>query len=258
MKFIRIFFGDIKQQKEKYIKEFRYAARNRLDEVAFVWGDENCNIIRTFGYEVIKMSSEPFEYGTDMVNDTFNFMSRHKLEAIRRGVEMFGECVYVDWDCHLIKPIDEDFWITLRKQNKSFQMPLYSFPKVGYLEEVFHRWSTIPDFMRQYTTNLYNCMLKYNYDFKNDMVVPCSSFVYCSDTKYIDAIIDRYNNDESTYYDEAAWLECAKETCPTLDDYLKTYEPLVCNAKTDAHFNQKEFNEYMYSVTPKNLYFIHE
>ena len=42
-----------------------------------------------------------------------------------------------------------------------------------------------------------------------------------------------------------------------LDECILNCEPLVCNAKYDWHYNQKEFNEHVNTIINKDLYFIH-
>ena len=66
MKFIRAFWGDIKVDKEKYITEIRHAAKQRLNELVYVWGDENYDILKSFGYDCFKVSSEQYEFSDDI------------------------------------------------------------------------------------------------------------------------------------------------------------------------------------------------
>ena len=137
MKFIRAFWGDLRTDRQKYIKEIREAARNRsLNEIVYVWGDENYDVIKSFGYNTIQMSEEPTEFGNDFVKDGTHFFL-HKYAAMRKAIEDFGECIFLDWDVDYVKPIDDNFYNILTKQNKSFQIPLYSFPNEGYLDYVF-------------------------------------------------------------------------------------------------------------------------
>lgn len=257
MKFIRAFWGDIRTDKEKYITEIRHAAKNRLNELVYVWGDENYDILKSFGYDCYKMSSEQYEFSNDIAGDAPKFFL-HKVNAIKKGVETFGEIIFLDWDCWSIKPIDDIFFEKLKKQNKTLQIPLYSFPKEGYLEEVFKRWSTISDKHRNVAINHYeNVKLGY-YDFGKDMAVVCTCFVYCSDISIINEYIKIWETNNFNYSEELLWYVLLKNECKTLDEYINTYEPLVCDAKHDWHFNQKELNDYMRKLIDKDLYFIHE
>lgn len=49
----------------------------------------------------------------------------------------------------------------------------------------------------------------------------------------------------------------SKRTCKTLTDYIEKYEPYVCNAKREDHFNQKEINQFISQYMKKDLYFQH-
>lgn len=257
MKFIRAFWGDIKVDKEKFINEIRHAAKHRLNELVYVWGDENYDILKSFGYECHKVSSERYEFSNDIAGDAPKFFL-HKVKAIKEGVDNFGEIVFLDWDCWIAKSIDDGFIQKLRDKNKSIQIPLYSFPKEGYLENEFHRWRNIPEKYKRVTMNHYeNVKLGY-YDFGTDMVVPCTCFVYCSDSSIINEYIKFWEENEFKYSEECLWYLLLSNKCKTLDEYIQTYEPLVCDAKHDWHYNQKELNEYMKSLIPKDLYFIHE
>lgn len=257
MRFIRAFWGDIRVDKEKFIREIRHAAKQRLNELVYVWGDENYNILKSFGYECFKVSSKQYEFSNDIANDAPKFFL-HKVKAIKMGVEEFGEIIFLDWDCWSIKGIDDKFFENLKKQNKTLQIPLYSFPKEGYLEEVFKRWSNIPDKHRSVTINHYeNVKLGY-YDFETDMVVPCTCFVYCSDISIINEYLQFWEETHFKYSEECLWYLLLVNKCNTLDEYIQTYEPLICDAKHEWHFNQKELNFYMQKMINKDLYFIHE
>jgi hypothetical protein len=257
MKFIRAFWGNIKVDKEKYITEIRHAGKSRVDELVYVWGDDNYNILTSFGYQCHKMSSEPFEYGDDL-SELASAFFMHKIQAIRRGIEMFGEVIFLDWDCWPIKQIDDEFFKNLKNQNKRLQIPLYSFPKEGYLEEVFKRWPKIPEKYKKVAINHYENVKMGFYDFGNNMVIPCTCFVYCSDITYFDEYMEVYENNKSMYSEECLWYLLLKNKCETLDEYIKTYEPLVCNAKHNSHFNQKDLYDYMGTIIQKDLYYIHD
>jgi len=58
--------------------------------------------------------------------------------------------------------------------------------------------------------------------------------------------------------EEMSFVEYSKMFCENLEDYIKRFEPLVCNAKYETHFNQKDLNRYITQIVKKDLYFIHE
>lgn len=52
---------------------------------------------------------------------------RHKLEIVRRAVQEHGEVVWLDWDCHMLKPLPGDFWHRMR-QGAPLQCALIHLP----------------------------------------------------------------------------------------------------------------------------------
>jgi hypothetical protein len=258
MKFIRAFWGDLNNFNQRHRKEIINASGNKdLSEVVYVCGDKNCDYIKSLGFEVVKMSDNETEFGSDFLYDCDVYMI-HKLEAIRKGIDQFNEVIFLDWDCNQIKRIDSLFFEMIEQQDLGIQMPLYSYPK-NYKELVFSEWQDIPDKERAYVTKQDEYLKKHHYVLNDDLITPNAGFIYCSDAKIIDEILllnEEFDIKIAT--EEMAFVEYTKKRCKDLKDYIIRYEPLVCNAKYDSHFNQRILNDYISKFIKKDLYFIHE
>ena len=258
MRFIRAFWGDINCCDGRAIKEITHVAKtSKLNDLVYVWGDDNYNFVTLLGLEAIKVSSNSTVYGSDYLDDCRTFFN-HKLKAIKLGVIEFGEVVFLDWDCHQIKEIDEDFYTLLRYQNNKVQFPMYSFPE-DYVERVLTEWPDIGDKDRKYLIKQFEYIKKHNYKLNSDYIVPNFSFVYCTDTSLMDELMELSQNEYvDLMTEESAAMYYIKQIRPTLDDFVQKNEPLVCDAKNEHHFNQKDYNTFVKKYLNKQLYFVHE
>jgi hypothetical protein len=58
--------------------------------------------------------------------------------------------------------------------------------------------------------------------------------------------------------EESAAMYYIKQIRPTLGEFVQKNEPLVCDAKNENHFNQREYNIFVKNYLNKQLYFVHE
>ena len=258
MKFIRSYWGDLENFGQRHRNEIEFCSNDkRLDQIIIVWGDDNERFIKSLGFETVLMSSRNTEYGDDYLYDSDIYMI-HKFAAVRKGIELYGEVVFLDWDCMQIKDIDNNFYKQLRKSGSKIQMPLYSFPK-NYSELVLNEWIDIPPKEKEYVLKQQSVLDHYHYLLGPDYITPNASFIYCNDALIMDELI-RINQDlkVGTPADETMFLVYSKAKCSSIDDYIQRYEPIVCDAKGESHFNQKELNKYISLFIKKDLYFIHQ
>lgn len=257
MRFIRAFWGDLNNFNQRHRYEIIESANNKnLNEIVFVWGTENYKFIKSLGFECNLISEDSTQYGDDYLYDSDKYMI-HKLMAIKLGVESFSEVVFLDWDCKQLKSIDDNFYEILKKSDSEIQMPLYIYPN-NYSEIVLNEWVGIPQKEKEYVLKQQHYLEKYNYNWNNSFVTPNAGFVFCSNSNVIDELI-RINKNEKIGIasEEMTMVEYSKRNCDSVIDYIKRYEPIVCNAKLDTHFNQKELNELISSIIKKDLYFQH-
>jgi len=258
MRFIRAFWGDLNHHDGVHIREITHVAKtSKLNDRVYVWGDANNDFMISLGFDTVKVSSDSTVYGSDYLDDCRTFFN-HKLKAISLGVREFGEVVFLDWDCHQVREIDEDFYTLLRFQNKNIQFPMYSFPE-DYVERVLNEWSNIGEKDKSYLIKQFEYIKKHNYRLGNDYIVPNFSFVYCSDASIMSELFElSYNEYVDLMTEESAAMYYIKQIRPTLEEFVQKNEPLVCDAKDENHFNQKEYNTFVKKYLNKQLYFIHE
>jgi hypothetical protein len=256
MRFIRAFWGDLTVNNQKYIDELRKAAVDKsLNEIVYVWGEINYKFISSLGYETVLVSPNPTEFNSKNILDGVNFFY-HKYKALELGIKDFGEVIFLDWDVNYIKPIDENFYNKIKENNSSLQIPLYTFPIKGYLDYINMRNPKLTQDWKDFTKNHYDSLMDYSYFLGGNLCAPCTCFIYCSDIKIIEDFLE-LSKELNTFSDEGVWGEWGRKTYD-LDGWILNHEPLVCNAKYDWHFNQKELNEYMSNIINKDLYFIHQ
>lgn len=257
MRFIRAFWGNLNNFNQRHKNEILDASKiNDLNEVVFVWGLENYNFIKSLGFNCELVSQNPTEYGRDYLYDSNQYML-HKLVAIKLGTDLFGEVVFIDWDCLQLKQIDNNFYTQIEKRDSKIQMPLYVYPK-NYSEIVFSEWKDIPSKEKEYVIKQQLYLEKYNYDWEGSYVTPNAGFIYCSDARVMDELIDINNMLEiGIASEEMSFVEYTKKYCNSIVDYINRFEPFVCNAKTNEHFNQIDLNEFISQLMKKDLYFQH-
>ena len=255
--FIRAFWGDLDNFNQRHRYEIIESANNKnLNEVVFVWGADNYKFIQSLGFNCKLISPESTQYGNDYLYDSDKYMI-HKLIAIKMGVKLFGEVVFLDWDCKQLKPIDNRFYELIKESDSEIQMPLYVYPN-NYSKIVLDSWKDIPLKEKEYVLKQQHYLEKYNYDWNNSFVTPNAGFVFCSNSDIMDELIHINETQKiGIASEEMAMVEYSKRNCKSVTDYIKRYEPIVCNAKLDDHFNQRELNELISTITKKDLYFQH-
>ena len=259
MKFIRAYWGDLDYRDGLHRTEMKQTSINeklqrydKLDMVVYVWGDENEEYIKSLGYDTIKMSSKPTEFADDIVDGGAKFFV-HKYAAMRAAIEDYGACVFLDWDAYQVKSLDSEFYKSL---DLDILVPLYSYPS-NYLEDVLSVWTSASDRDREFLRRYNDGMFKYSYRLDDDIILPCSCYMYCSSVKVIDEFLRILYGNEGIFSDEFVWYIYASQYCNNLDDYIKKFEPSACDAKLDDHYNQINLKKYISGLKTKNLYFQH-
>jgi len=258
MRFIRSFWGDLSHHNNRHIHEINKIANSkRLNEIVYVWGIENYEFITSLGFETIKMSDNPTQFGEDYLKNTSTFFT-HKFEALRRGLMEYDEVIFLDWDCQQIKDIDDIFYTKLKINENKIQFPFYSFPN-DYLEIVLREWKDIPENDREYLIRQSESIQSNNFKLNDDNIIPNASFIYCNDYNIIVKLMEmNFRRKDFIFSEETVLMEYVKEVCHTIEDAIKIFEPLVCDAKNNDFFNQKKLNEFISLHIKKDQYFIHE
>ena len=257
MRFIRSFWGDLNNFNQRHKMEIVEVSKSKnLNEVVFVWGLDNYKFIKSLGFNCELVSNQSTQYGEDYLDNSDSYML-HKLVAIKMGINLFNEVIFLDWDCQQLKPIDEEFYRLIKERNSNIQMPLYIYPK-NYSEIVINQWKDIPTKEREYVLKQQHYLEKYNYGWGNNFVTPNAGFIYCSNGGVINELIEINNTQKiGIASEEMSFVVYSKRYCDSVIDYIKTFEPMVCDAKLEDHFNQKELNDFISQIMKKNLYFQH-
>jgi len=258
MRFIRAFWGNLDYDNGKYRNEIlNIAETSNLNDYVYVWGEENYKFIKLLGFDAELVNKNSTEFGDDFLknSDTFFF---HKLDAVKRGCDRFDSVVFLDWDTRQLKGIDNLFFDLLYKQDEYVQMPLYVYPK-NYIELVLNEWKEIPPKVIKYLYKQVRGLQKHHYSWNDSWVTPNAGFIYCKDSSVIEnlfLICKEYNINVAS--EEMSMVEYSKKYCPSIEQYVKRFEPIVCSAKNNSHFNQSELNREIDLHITKNLYFIHD
>ena len=92
MKIIRVLWGD---KINHEIPPFPLLE----NEVVYVWGEKNNQMLLDRGWKTRLLSSHTFE-------GEFNGFGK-KIFALNQALEEFNEVLLLDWDCYLLKPLDD-------------------------------------------------------------------------------------------------------------------------------------------------------
>ncbi len=123
--FIRGIWGDITKsgiRDGKMRKDIDAIKKNQYNEpfIVYVFGDDNANLLKKDGFEVVIINSCPIKY------DIKKQLYRHKLDIIEYALRDFDEVVFLDWDCVPTASLPDDFWERMGKR-APFQANLFQY-----------------------------------------------------------------------------------------------------------------------------------
>ena len=258
MKFIRTFWGDIHHG--NYLNQIQCAVNDNLNEIVYVWGTENHRIISELGFECVLVSEKPYDYSISGNHHIYNLNHKnliHKLVALDKAVVAHKEVVLLDWDCELIKPIDNTFLESLRN-GSPIKVPLYLYPKAALSR--MREEATIDT--KAFFTKLEMFVSKYSYPFGENYVLANTGFVYCR-SMYVTKRLLHLAEEEAleAVPDELAVMCFAIDLYYDLESYIYIIEPTVISGKehSDPSWQQEEekLNRYIASKKEKTIYFRH-
>ena len=229
------------------------------NELVYVWGEENNQMLLDKGYKTRLLSSYMFE-------GEYNHFGK-KLFALNQALEEFDEVLLLDWDCYLLKPLDDHFYNTLKE--KPIQIPLYIQHKdtKRAILDLNVTWnSTKEDTLKleKELEKLEEGFHKYGWEWEEGLVAPNFGWVYCRDKKLGNELLKiALNNDLQSVVDEFATLLYVN--C-TLEEYIEKYLPSVVRGSSnskfifpnkDLHIIGKKFNDYIDTKIKMTPYFEH-
>lgn len=252
MKFIRIFWGDVKRYKRQILN------CHRVNEVVYVFGKDNQEFFVDKGFETVLLSDD--SYDISIASDhTFKDHSSliHKLVALDAAVKKYGEVIFLDWDCYKVRDIDDNFF-TFLKEGNAFQVPLYVYPKTELTKlcesDLDTEYGGFFNKLKSYLDNL-------SYEFRDSYVIPNTGFIYCRSSDISSKLVTlAKDNKLETVPDELAVMLMFKDL--TLNEYIHKVEPNVIFGKhhqTNSDWNecQLQLNDYISNQIRKQIYFHH-
>lgn len=261
MKIIRSLWGKPNHQfKEKDLDFFHKECHqtkeidekyNLKNQMVMVWDEINRELMETLGYSYHYMG-ESSDMGIE-----YNFL--HKLLALKKSMELYDEVLFLDWDFHIQKPLDQYFFDTLKNGN-DIQIPLYYYPKE--LMILFQNMELNDKNVSNYYNNLHQQMITHcKWNFEDGLVIPNAGFIYCRDKHFINSIVDiQKKHNITTNIEEICSMIYFNNTINGLEEYLEKIEPVVCNGKIGSEMMGKQIllNNYTTEKLNKNIYFIHD
>ena len=240
------------------------------NEVVYVWGLENQQMLQQRGFNTVLMGKEC----TEAEYSTIHLQYYHKLKAIQKAETKHSEFIFLDWDCYLLKPLDDYFYKTLREGN-DVQVPSYAYedkPNIGIPELIVcpsnkrYGTTTIDLNLENYIKSQEIQLRKYSWKYKNLLVSPNFCFFYSRRPGIASELlrIAKENKIENCVEEHAIylWANCS------MDEFIEKYEPKVLQGTSDDtriqmhlydHTNDPIIliNEYIAKKVDKTLYFKH-
>lgn len=246
IKIIRSWWGNNQELMQKDIPKIPLYD----NEVVYVWGDKNKEELESRGYTCISMSSQEFKGG--------NIFGR-KLIVLDLALKHWGEVLMLDWDCFILKPLDEDFYNLLKQ--KETQIPLYAHykePMAALLDAIPENHPILQNDESYYylidnLSTLENQIQHYHWKWGDGLVIPNFGCVYSRDKNFgADLLKITRENDIKGLVEEFAMWKYAN--C-TMEEYIEKYHPdyvlgvsyerLKPDDTKDINKIQTEFNDYI-------------
>lgn len=246
IKIIRTYFGNSEKLKRE-VPPFPVLK----NQIVYVWGKENEKFLIERGFETRLQK-------TDESND-LNFLIK-KLISIDLALQEFDEILFLDWDCKILRPLDENFYKIVREN--PIQCPLYSHykdPMKAFLDFDTSGNEKLIRFYKEMDKSL----KKYSWEKDDMLIIPNFGFFYSRDKtigKKLVQITNEYNLkgvvDEISLF---IYVNC------TLEEYIEKYVPKVVrgvaeeNTQTEFIISrvQKELNEYIDTKIDMDIYLKH-
>jgi hypothetical protein len=255
MQIVRTFWGTMTPT---YLAQIENSVNDSLNEIVYVWGKDNHDIITSKGFDTILVSNEPYDPKISNSHHFHDYRNmHHKLVCIDMATKQFGEILFLDWDCKLVKPLDDNFYHELKNGN-SIQAPLYVYPKESLNTLIDENNDDVMDrFFKTLKLNLE----KYSYEWNDCYVVPNTGFVYCRDSDLTTHLCDLSEEFELEILVEEFALYVYVSSLYSLEEYINNIEPSVISGKSHGNLkwdeHQVKLDLFISSIKSKDNYFIH-
>lgn len=239
------------------------------EEIVYVWGIKNQELLEKRGFQTILMGTTV----TDPNYSTIHTQYYHKLEVIRRANNDYSEFIFLDWDCYLLKLLDEYFYKSLKEGNDT-QVPTYAYLDTKYagipklvLSPGNERYrNSISEDLRNYILSQESQLRKYSWKKDGLLVSPNFCFFYTRRSNIGEELLQiaKEHQIENCVEEHAMylWANC------NIDEFIQKYEPKVVQGTADetrTSLYKYEYendpviriNKYISQSINKNIYFKH-
>jgi hypothetical protein len=224
-------------------------------EIVYVWGEDNESMFKQLGYETRLVSETLYPYF-----NTDNTQYGNKLVVLKLALEEFKEVMMLDWDCYILRPLDNQFYEYLK--SKPIQCPLYSHHS-RVIESLAEAFPNSSDILKQFFVKMEEGFGKYRWVLGEGSVSPNFGMFYTRDREVGQALLDiAIKNELQGCIEEHAFFLYVK--C-TLEEYLEKYQPYFVQGVSQDRTNhdlmiskvQANLNNYIDSKLPMDLYLKH-
>jgi hypothetical protein len=238
-------------------------------EIVYVWGRENHDFLKERGFTTVLMGDD----FSSPKYSTIHTQYYHKLEAIQKANNDYTEFIFLDWDCYLLRPLDNFFYQTLKEGNDT-QVAIYAYndakylgiPKLIMAQHKHLPKPTISEDLRIYMLEQEKQLRKYNWKQDNLLISPNFGFFYTRRPNIGNELmqIAQDNQIENCIEEHAMylWANCS------LDEFIKKYEPKILQGTSDeartslyAYDYENDpvikINKYISSMVNKVIYLKH-
>lgn len=225
--FIRTLWGVFDKDQRHYrhrgkiSNDIRLASHNKyqLPYTTFVFGEDNYKQLIDNGFDNCELiDKQPIVW--DMNKQQY----RHKLEALKLGMQKFDEIVYLDIDTMPIKPLPSNFWESLGKKQ-----PIQAILRMYHRKKCFWR--------------------------KEDQrKTPCAAFIYIGDKSIPDKLIKTWEDMGQSFYEETALMKYMDDSVggwKGTEFYWNNFEPDFFNLECNTGYSDRSL------LKTKNICFEH-
>jgi hypothetical protein len=241
MQIVRSLWGDY----ENYINEI---GKPKYNDVVYVWGEENNEFLKSFGYETKLISKNK------CIHCDINNQFIQKLQSFKFAEEDYNEFLFLDWDVKELKPLDNNFYTVLKTQE--FSASLYGYPK---------EFTELKNKVDDWTDKQINLMDKHCWFYDDVYILPNAGFVYNNKKGFGDDLIKIVKDFNIETLIEEFAIQIYSNM--SLEDYVLNHESKVINGRPEWYSvsvngtninSPKRINDYVTKLIKKDIYLIHE
>lgn len=225
--FIRTLWGHVDntqrhyRHRSKINNDIKLVPYNKFmpEYFTFVFGEDNYKQLIDSGFKNCELvDKRPIVW--DMNKEQF----RHKLEALKCGMQVFDELVFTDIDTMTIKPIPDNFWDVLNKK-----APIQAILRIYHKRKCF--WRKV-----------------------DTRKTPCAAFIYLRGKETANDLIKTWEDLKKPWSEEVVlmkYMDDLSKGWQGTDYYWEHYEPDFFNLEPNSGYINKKI------LKTKNICYLH-